>query len=59
MAGQYRGLLQGIPIALKYNIDTAGIKTTAASAAYANRVPSKDAEVARRLKSVGTVLLGK
>jgi aspartyl-tRNA(Asn)/glutamyl-tRNA(Gln) amidotransferase subunit A len=58
-AGQYRGPLHGIPIALKDNIDTSGIRTTAASAVYANRVPSHDAEIARRLKAAGAVLLGK
>jgi aspartyl-tRNA(Asn)/glutamyl-tRNA(Gln) amidotransferase subunit A len=58
-AGRWRGLLHGIPIALKDNIDTAGIRTTAASALYADRVPTEDAEVYRRLKAAGAVLLGK
>ena len=44
-----RGPLHGIPIALKDNIDTAGIRTTAASAVFDDRVPTEDAEVARRL----------
>jgi len=57
--GRWRGPLHGIPIALKDNIDTAGILTTAASAVFANRVPSEDAEVYRRLKNAGAVLLGK
>ena len=52
-------LLHGIPIALKDNIDTAGLKTTAASRVFENRVPSEDAEVTRRLKQAGIVLLGK
>lgn len=59
LAGQYRGPLHGIPIALKDNIDTAGIRTTAGSAVYANRVPKVDADVARRLKEAGAVVLGK
>ena len=54
-----RGALHGVPIALKDNIDTAGIKTTAASTIFANRVPSEDAEVARRVLDAGAVLLGK
>ncbi len=58
-AGKPRGPLHGIPIALKDNIDTAGIRTTAASKVYDDRVPTEDAEVARRLKAAGTVLLGK
>src|SRR5690606_9491548 len=57
--GLWRGPLHGVPIALKDNIDTAGILTTAASALFANRVPTEDAEVYRRLKDAGAVLLGK
>jgi aspartyl-tRNA(Asn)/glutamyl-tRNA(Gln) amidotransferase subunit A len=57
--GRLRGPLHGIPIALKDNIDTAGIRTTAASAAFDDRVPAEDAEVARRLKAAGAVLMGK
>jgi aspartyl-tRNA(Asn)/glutamyl-tRNA(Gln) amidotransferase subunit A len=58
-AGKYRGPLHGVPIALKDNIDTAGIRTTAASAVFDNRIPSEDAEVVRRLKAAGAILLGK
>ena len=57
--GHYRGPLHGIPIALKDNIDTAGIRTTAASAVFADRVPGEDSEVVGRLKEAGAVLLGK
>src|SRR5262249_7363032 len=39
--------------------DTAGVRTTAASALFKDRVPSEDAEVVRRLKAAGAVLLGK
>jgi len=59
MAGNRRGPLQGIPIGLKDLIDTAGIRTTAGSRAFADRVPSADALVAERLRRAGTVLLGK
>jgi aspartyl-tRNA(Asn)/glutamyl-tRNA(Gln) amidotransferase subunit A len=58
-AGRYRGPLHGIPIALKDNIDTAGIRTTAASAMFAERVPAEDAVVVRKLREAGAVLLGK
>src|SRR4029453_5690760 len=58
-AGRLRGPLHGIPIALKDNIDTAGIRTTAASAVYDDRVPAEDAEVARRLSAAGAVVIGK
>jgi len=57
--GVWRGPLHGIPIALKDNMDTAGILTTAASELFSERVPSEDAEVYRRLKDAGAVLLGK
>jgi len=58
-AGTLRGPLHGIPIALKDNIDTAGVRTTAASAVFDDRVPAEDAEVARRLAAAGAVLVGK
>src|ERR1700730_9773473 len=58
-SGKLRGPLHGIPIALKDNIDTAGIRTTAASALFDDRVPEQDAEVARRLKDAGAIVIGK
>ena len=57
--GKWRGPLHGIPIALKDNIDTAGMRTTAGSALFADRIPAQDAEVVRRLKAAGSVILGK
>jgi aspartyl-tRNA(Asn)/glutamyl-tRNA(Gln) amidotransferase subunit A len=57
--GRWRGPLHGIPVGLKDNIDTGGVRTTLASAVFKDRVPSADAEVVRRLKAVGAVLLGK
>ncbi|MCW5978956.1 MAG: amidase [Bryobacteraceae bacterium] len=57
--GRRRSPIHGVPIALKDLIDTAGIRTTAASALFADRVPSEDAEVVRRLKAAGAVLVGK
>ena len=57
--GNWRGPLHGIPIALKDNIDTAGVRTTAASAVFADRVPTADADVVRRLKAAGAIVLGK
>jgi aspartyl-tRNA(Asn)/glutamyl-tRNA(Gln) amidotransferase subunit A len=58
-SGRWRGALHGIPIAVKDLIDTAGIRTTAASAVFENRVPVEDAEVVCRLRDAGAVLLGK
>ncbi|HEX6546856.1 MAG TPA: amidase [Bryobacteraceae bacterium] len=51
--------LYGIPIALKDNIDTAGVRTTAGSQVFQHRIPTEDAEVVSRLKTAGAVLLGK
>jgi aspartyl-tRNA(Asn)/glutamyl-tRNA(Gln) amidotransferase subunit A len=58
-AGRSRGPLHGVPISLKDNIDTAGIRTTGASALFADRIPTEDAEVAKRLLAAGAVILGK
>lgn len=57
--GRWRGPLHGIPVAVKDNMDTAGIRTTAASELFRDRVPTEDAEVVRRLRSAGAVLVGK
>ena len=57
--GKLRSPLHGIPIALKDNIDTAGVRTSAASAVFADRVPAEDAEVTRRLKAAGAIIIGK
>jgi aspartyl-tRNA(Asn)/glutamyl-tRNA(Gln) amidotransferase subunit A len=58
-AGRIRGPLHGIPIGIKDNIDTAGVRTTAASAVFEDRVPLEDSEVVRRLRAAGAVLIGK
>ena len=58
-AGTLRGPLHGVPVALKDNIDTAGTRTTAASALFEDRVPSLDAPVVTRLKDAGAVIIGK
>jgi aspartyl-tRNA(Asn)/glutamyl-tRNA(Gln) amidotransferase subunit A len=59
MNGRWRGPLHGIPIGLKDAFDTAGVRTTGASALIPNRIPTEDAEVVRRLKAAGAVILGK
>jgi aspartyl-tRNA(Asn)/glutamyl-tRNA(Gln) amidotransferase subunit A len=58
-AGHFRGPLHGIPIGLKDTIDTAGVRTTAASAIYEYRFPTEDADVVRRLKAAGAIPIGK
>src|SRR5207244_3069510 len=57
--GKWRGPLHGIPIAIKDNIDTAGVRTTGASELFKDRIPNEDAEVIRKLKNAGAILLGK
>ena len=57
--GRTLGPLHGLPVSLKDNIDTAGLRTTVGSALFADRVPDVDAEVTRRLRLAGAVLLGK
>jgi len=51
--------LAGVPIGLKDFFDTAGVRTTAGSPQFADRVPTEDAEVVRALKSLGALLVGK
>ncbi|PZC45658.1 MAG: aspartyl-tRNA(Asn)/glutamyl-tRNA(Gln) amidotransferase subunit A [Chloroflexi bacterium] len=58
-SGHYRGPLHGIPVSLKDFYDTAGVRTTAMSKIFADRVPDEDCTVAASLKGAGTVLLGK
>jgi amidase len=59
-AGALRGPLHGIPILLKDNIDTADrLHTTAGSLALLGSRPHQDAEVARRLRAAGAIVLGK
>lgn len=58
-AGNDRGPLHGIPIAIKDIYDTAGIETTCHSKLLIGNVPSQDSVVARRFAASGSVLLGK
>ena len=57
--GEPVGPLHGLPIGIKDNIDTAGTRTTVGSRFFANRVPTSDAEVVRRLREAGAVIVGK
>jgi aspartyl-tRNA(Asn)/glutamyl-tRNA(Gln) amidotransferase subunit A len=57
--GKSLGPLDGIPIAVKDNIDVAGMPTTVGIAAYRDRLPPRDAEVIARLRASGVVILGK
>jgi aspartyl-tRNA(Asn)/glutamyl-tRNA(Gln) amidotransferase subunit A len=57
--GEWKGPLHGIPLAVKDLAETTGVRTTAASRVLQHYVPSEDAEVVRRLRLAGAVLLGK
>src|SRR5215218_553930 len=57
--GRSPGPLAGVPIALKDLFDTAGVRTTAGSKFFADRVPDTDAAVVSKLRAAGAVVLGK
>jgi aspartyl-tRNA(Asn)/glutamyl-tRNA(Gln) amidotransferase subunit A len=59
LRGSARGPLHGIPISLKDNFWTRGIRTTAGSKILSDFVPETDSQVASRLTRAGAVLLGK
>jgi len=58
-AGQIRGPLHGVPVALKDLFYTRGVRTTAGSRVYENFVPDHDAAVAEMLDAAGAVPMGK
>lgn len=58
--GVWRGPLHGIPMLVKDNLDTADtMHTTAGSVAMAEHRAMADAEVVRRLRAAGAVIIGK
>ena len=58
-AGVYLGPIHGIPVSLKDNIATAGVRTTAGSEILKDWIPDKNAAVLDRLTAAGAVLVGK
>lgn len=58
-AGKVRGLLHGIPVLLKDNIDATPMVNSAGSLALASHRPADDAHLVRRLREAGAVILGK
>ena len=59
LRGSDRGPLHGIPVSLKDNYYTRGIRTTAGSKILSDFVPETDSHVAARLARAGAILLGK
>jgi aspartyl-tRNA(Asn)/glutamyl-tRNA(Gln) amidotransferase subunit A len=59
MNGRYLGPLHGIPVAYKDLIDVAGVRGTAGSRLFGNRIAPADSTVTARLKRAGAVGLGK
>ncbi len=57
--GEYRGPLHGVPVAVKDQLNTAGIRTTSGTPIFNDFIPDEDATVIAKLKSAGAILLGK
>jgi len=57
--GQYKGPLHGVPVAVKDQLNTAGIRTTSGTPIFNDFVPDEDATVVAKLTSAGAILLGK
>ena len=58
-SGAPLGALHGLPLAIKDNIDTAGIPTTAGTPALRGHRPGSDAPIVAGLYAAGAILLGK
>jgi Asp-tRNA(Asn)/Glu-tRNA(Gln) amidotransferase A subunit family amidase len=58
-AGGPVGPLLGVPVSIKDNIETAGIRTTYGSRVFEGFVPSQDAVCVARLKRAGAIVVGK
>ena len=58
-AGNYRGPLHGIPVAVKDLFATKGVRTTFGTKLYGDWVPDYDATVVEKLRAAGAVNIGK
>jgi aspartyl-tRNA(Asn)/glutamyl-tRNA(Gln) amidotransferase subunit A len=57
--GNYKGLLHGIPVAVKDNFEVKGFKTTCASKVRENHISTFNATIINRLQQAGAILIGK
>ncbi|MCI0787423.1 MAG: Asp-tRNA(Asn)/Glu-tRNA(Gln) amidotransferase GatCAB subunit A [Chloroflexi bacterium] len=57
--GEYRGPMHGVPVAVKDQLNTSGIRTTSGTPIFGDFVPDEDATVVAKLKAAGAILLGK
>jgi aspartyl-tRNA(Asn)/glutamyl-tRNA(Gln) amidotransferase subunit A len=57
--GETQSLMAGIPVTIKDNLPTAGLRTTYGSLRFADNVPKTDVESVRRLKAAGAIVIGK
>jgi amidase len=57
--GATLGPLHGVPVGIKDLTPTAGVRTTWGSTLFAAHVPAEDAEVVRRIKRAGAIVIGK
>lgn len=58
-AGELSGPLAGVPVAIKDNICTEGMRTTCSSRILYNFIPTYTATAAKALKEAGAIVLGK
>tara|TARA_B110000503_G_scaffold141977_2_gene237236 strand:- start:592 stop:858 length:267 start_codon:yes stop_codon:yes gene_type:complete len=58
MSGQKLGPLHGLPISIKDNYMTKGLRTTQGSLIYADEVPNRDELLVERLRNAGAIIIG-
>jgi Asp-tRNA(Asn)/Glu-tRNA(Gln) amidotransferase A subunit family amidase len=59
LKGEQLGPLHGVPVLVKDNVFTKGIRTTFGSRLYEDFVPEEDAVLVERLKVAGAIVMGK
>ena len=58
MRGEELGALHGLPIAIKDDTMTRGVRTTGGSLVFKDRIPDRDAAVVERVREAGAIMLG-